>query len=232
MLFVVDRRAETVNTSSPFLHRAIAFFIVSGVLLLSGSAFAQRKQDLPGGLSQNSSVAEIVAWLDRTTFPKARIVLKDSWDDSTYRPPMDDTPAAKQTFIFTPGFRVTNIDGCNLLLRNDQARTVTKSNVDNRPPIVAEVWVQLNRMSADRGQHTHRFTNNPEKTRLLGAWRTNFKYSGWSSRTIVGLKLNSTDWKEPQKWEGMDLAFTFDTEEMSKNFDAAFRQAIRLCRSK
>ena len=215
------------------MKRTISFFILSGVILLSSSAFAQRKPVLPNGLNQSSSVAEIVAWLDQTTFRHAHIVLKDSWDDFTYRPPWDDTRAATATFIFTPGFRVTNIDGCNLLLRNDEARKVIKSKVDNSvQPIVAEVWVQLNRMSADRGKHTHRFTNDPEKMRLLGAWRTDFKYSGWSSRTIVGLKLNSTDWKEPQKWEGMDLAFTFDTEEMSKNFDAAFRQAIRLCRSK
>ena len=65
---------------------------------------------------------------------------------------------------------------------------------------------------------------------LLGAWRTEFGYKGWSSNTIVGLTLTSPEWKEPQRWEGMNLAFTFETEEMSRNFDAAFRQAIRLCK--
>ena len=207
--------------------------MLAAVVLSSGGASAQRKPVLPAGLKQDSSVAEIIAWLDQTTFRHARVVLKNSWDDFTYRPPLDDTPAASQTFIFTPGFRVTNIDGCNLLLRNDQARTITKSKVDDSAhPLVAEVWVQLNRMSADRGRHTYRLTKDPEKVRLLGAWRTNFKYSGWSSRTIVGLKLNSPDWKEQQKWEGMDVAFTFETEEMSRNFDTVFRQAIRLCKSK
>jgi hypothetical protein len=58
---------------------------------------AQNKP-LPGNLNQNSSVAEIVAWLDQTTFRHAGIRLKDSWedDDSTYCPPwstvMETTP--------------------------------------------------------------------------------------------------------------------------------------------
>jgi len=118
-------------------------------------------------------------------------------------------------------------------LRNDDARKVTKAKVDDSTHrLVAEVWVQLNRMSPNKGRHTHRYTRDPEKVRLLGAWRTEFKYKGWSSKTIVGLKLSSPEWKEPQRWEGMNLAFTFDTEEMSEKFDAAFRQAIRLCRSK
>ncbi|HEV8431090.1 MAG TPA: hypothetical protein VGQ41_24515 [Pyrinomonadaceae bacterium] len=78
----------------------------------------------------------------------------------------------------------------------------------------------------------HRYTKDPEKVRLLGAWRTEFKYNGWFSRTMVGLTLSSAEWKEPQRWEGMNLAFSFDTKEMSEKFDAAFRQAIRLCRSK
>lgn len=156
--------------------------------------------------------------------------MKDSWYDES-RPPWDDTEAATNTFVFTSGFRATNIDGCNLLLRSDDASTFTKSKVDNSThPVVAEVWVQLNRMSPDKGRHTHRYTTDPEKVRVLGAWRTDFKYGGWSSRTIVGLTLRSAEWKEPQRWEGTNVAFTFDNKEMSEKFDAAFRQAIRLCR--
>jgi len=86
-------------------------------------------------------------------------------------------------------------------------------------------------MSPNKG-HAHRYTTDQQKVRLLGAWRTDFTYNGSFSRTIVGLTLSSPDWKEPQRWEGMNLAFTFDTKEMSENFDAAFRQAIRLCRKR
>jgi hypothetical protein len=194
---------------------------------------AQKKPVLPGDLNQNSSVAEIVTWLDQTSFRNARIVLKDSWDAFIYRPPWDDTGPAEHTFIFTRGFRVTNIDGCNLMLRNDDARMVTKSKVeDSKYRLVADIWVQLDRMSPKKGRRTYRYTNDPEKVSKLGAWRTEFKYNGWSSRTMVGLTLYSAEWKEPQRWVGTNLTFTFDTKEMSEKFDAAFRQAIRLCRTK
>jgi len=116
------------------------------------------------------------------------------------------------------------------MLRHDHARTVAKSKLEDNPPdLVAEVWVQLNRMSPNKGRRTYRYTKDPEKARLVGAWWTNFKYRGWSSNTIVGLNLNSSEWKERQRWEGMDVAFTFDTKEQSEKFDAAFRHAIRLC---
>ena len=208
-----------------------ALVIVSGILNSSFEALGQKKPALPGNLKQDSTVKEIITWLDQTTFRNARVILKDSWDDSTYRPPWDDSEAAKQTFIFTPGFRVTNIDGCNLMLRHDDAKTVRGSKINEfTNHVVADVWVQLDRMSPNKGKHTHRYTTNPEKARLAGAWRTDFSYTGWSSRTIVGLTLSSREWKEPQRWNGLNLAFAFDTKEMGENFDAAFRQAIRLCR--
>jgi hypothetical protein len=87
-------------------------------------------------------------------------------------------------------------------------------------------------MSSDKGKHTHRYTRDQDTVRLLGAWRTEFKYKGWFSRTMVALYLSSPEWKERQRWEGMNLAFTFDTKEIGEKFDAAFRQAIRLCRRK
>jgi hypothetical protein len=207
-----------------------AFFIISIVLLTSPRTPAQNKRPLPGNLNQDSSVSEILTWLDQTSFRNARVVLKDSWDVFTYRPPWDEMGPTKNTFIFTQGFRVTNIDGCNLMLRNDDARTVTKSKVDESPHrLIADVWVQLDRTSPNKGRSTHRYTKDPEKGRLLGAWRTEFKYRGWFSRTMVGLTLYSDAWKEPQRWVGLNVAFSFDTKEMSDNFDAAFRRAIRLC---
>ena len=209
------------------------FFIISVLVLSSVNASAQKKPSLPNGLNQDSSVSEILAWLDQTTFRNARIVLKDSWDDDFYSPPWDDTRPAVNTFIFTQGFRATNIEGCNLMLRNDDVRKVRKSKVeDTVHPLIVDVWVQLNRMSWDKGRRTHRFTNDPQTMSLLGAWRTEFRYYGWFSRTIVGLTLNSPEWKEPQHWEGMNIAFTFDSKDMSEKFDAAFRRAIKLCRSK
>ena len=208
-------------------------FILSVIALCSFESFGQSKPHLPGNLNQNSTVSEILAWLDQTTFRYMRVMLKDSWDDDEYIPPWVDAHPAHNTFNFTQGFRATTIDGCNLILRNDDVSTVTKSKVDDTVhPLIADVWVQLNRMSADKGRHTHKYTKDKEKVRLLGAWRTEFSYKGWFSKTIVGLTLSSPQWKKPQHWEGLNLAFTFDTREMGEQFDAAFRQAIRLCRKK
>lgn len=205
-----------------------------GVFGISTSrVLAQNKPLLPGELNENSSVSEILSWLDKTTFRNARVMLKDSSDSFIYRPPWDDSGPVKHTFIFTQGFRITNIDGCNLMLRNDDAKEVIKSKLEASPHrLVADVWVQLNRMSPTKGRHTHRYTKDPEKVRLLGAWRTEFTYKGWFSRTMVGLTLHSAEWKEPQRWDGRNLAFIFETREMSEKFDSAFRHAIRLCRSK
>jgi hypothetical protein len=209
------------------------FFIGSVVVLLSFGASAQNKTPLPGGLKEDSSVSQILTWLAQTSFPHARIVLKDSWDDFIYRPPWDDSEPMKHTFIFLQGFKVTNIDGCNLMLRHDDAREVIKSKeVDATRPLVVDLWVQLHRMSPDKGKRTHRYTTDPEKLRVLGAWKSEFKYKGWSSNTMAELKLNYPQCEKPQKWQGYNIAFTFDTQAMSEQFEVAFRHAIRLCRTK
>ncbi len=202
-------------------------------MLFSFGASAQDKTPLPGGLKEDSSVLEILTWVGQTAIPNARIVLKDSRDDFLYRPPWDDTEPMKHTFIFLQGFRVTNIDGCNLMLRNDDAREVDKSKVlDAKGPVVVDLWVQLHRMSPDKGKRTHSYTKDPEKVRLLGAWKSEFKYKGWSSNTMAELKVHYPQADKPQKWQGYNIAFTFETKEMSEQFEAAFRQAIRLCRAK
>jgi hypothetical protein len=87
-----------------------AFFILSVIAFFSFESFGQSKPRLPGNLNQNSTVSEILSWLDQTTFRNARVVLKDSWDADEYIPPWVDDPA-HNTFIFTQGFRATTIDG-------------------------------------------------------------------------------------------------------------------------
>ena len=213
--------------------RRCAFFIGTVVVLVSFGASAQNKTPLPGGLKEDSTVSEILTWLGQAAIPHARIVLKDSWDDFLYRPPWDDTEPMKHTFIFLEGFRVTNIDGCNLMLRHDDAREVDKLKVaDTTRPLVVDLWVQLHRMSPDKGKRTHSYTRDPEKVRLLGAWKSEFKYKGWSSNTMAELKVHYPQGDKPQKWQGYNIAFSFDSKELSEQFEAAFRRAIRLCRAK
>jgi|SRR5215216_1207348 len=68
-----------------------AFFLASVVLLSNFRTPAQNKRPLPGDLNQDSSVSEILTWLDQTTFRNMRMVLKDSSDAFTYSPPWDDS---------------------------------------------------------------------------------------------------------------------------------------------
>ena len=207
--------------------------LIGSVLALSSfSALAQIKPVL-GDLEPDASAKEILSRLDQTIFQSARIVLKDSRDDFIYRPPWDDTEPAKHTFMLTQGFRVTNIDGCNLMLRNDDGREIISPRMENSSyPVVVDLWVQLHRMSPDKGKRTYEHTKDPRKVRALGAWKSEYKYKGWSIKTMAELKLRSPGWDKPQKWQGYQIAFTFDTKEMSEQFDTAFRQAIRVCRSK
>ena len=208
------------------------------VLFLSGcwgfQAQTQNKARLPAELNQNSSVLEIVSWLDRTSFRHARIALKDSWDDEHDEPPWSDLQPAEQTFVFNPGFRFTNLESCTIALENDDATMVDRpATADQKNRLKAHLNIQLSRAGATKGRSTFRYTKDPEKARLFGTWRSEYRYHGWSSRTIHGLRLYSGDSQKPAGvWIGTNVAFIFDSKEMSEQFDAAFRRAIRLCRPK
>jgi len=208
-----------------------ACLIVSATGFLSTRTTGQQNAALPAELNQNSSVADIITHLDWSFFRNARVLLKETHDAFTYRPPWDDTEPAKSTFLFNAGFRVTNIDGCNVMLRNDDAKRFDKSSFAEKA-VIADLWLQLHRLSPTKGRSPYRYTKDPQKARLLGVWRTNYQYRGTFSRTIIGLTLYSPEWKEPQRWEGPSLAFIFDDKETSQQFDAAFRRAITLCKQK
>ncbi len=169
---------------SRFLYTLL---LVSSIGCLTSRASAQDTNRLPPELDQNSSLSEIVHWLDKTSFANARVRLKDNWETDIPRVlwMQDDPP--NETLLLTQGFRLTNLDG--------------------------------------------HYTKDPEKTRLLGAWQTEFKYEGPFSRTIVRLAIFSADSK-PGRWEGVNLAFIFESKEMSEKFDAAFRRGIKLCQPK
>lgn len=210
-----------------------ALILVSFIGFSTFRTSAQQRHPLPDHLNEHSTLVEIVQWLDKTSFGNARIGLKDTWYDDDYIPPLSDYRPALHTFVFAPGFKVTNIEGCTIALKSDDARIISKSmKVEEPKGRVAHLNIELHRMSPSKGRSTYRHTKDPEKSHVLGAWRTEYKYKGISSKTFLGLHLYSSDSKTPANWIGYHLAFTFDSKEMSKDFDAAFRQAIRLCRTK
>ena len=157
------------------------------------------------------------------------IVLSDFFDPDW----QEGTPG--HSLVFSQGFRLSGIDGCTLTLRNEDTYLIDSSkNIRNSGThTAAELSVQLDRLSPTKGKATYRHTKNFEKAALVGAWRTEYRYKGFTKHTVVGLELFSTKSKEKVGfWDGTTLTFTFDSKEMSEKFDAAFRQAIRLCTMK
>src|SRR5689334_8562698 len=100
LLHLDERKADELNSMKNCLH---AFLILSVIAFLSFESVGQSKPRLPGNLNQNSTVSEILTWLDQTTFRNARVVLKDSWDADEYILPWVDDHPAHNTFIFTQG---------------------------------------------------------------------------------------------------------------------------------
>ena len=69
-------------------------FLVALSLSLNSVAFAQ-KSSLPAELTENSSLTEIIAWLDKTSFAQARIGLNidvTESNDESFRTDADRFP--------------------------------------------------------------------------------------------------------------------------------------------
>ncbi len=97
----------------------VAFFTLSSV------ASAQTKS-LPKGLDENSTFAEIVDWLNKNSFPKARIGMES---DGNYNYESNDIPTNGTTYfeeaVFASGFRFNNGGTCQRLdLVNDNIRLI------------------------------------------------------------------------------------------------------------
>jgi hypothetical protein len=176
-------------------------------------------------------------WLDKTSLPKARVGLRTS---ST--PQIDsDSPVLSQdqhpsdSLFYSQGFKLIKVDGCNLTLRNDHTRLIGHSTlvIDETPQqhYSAELYVPLYRLSEKKGRAPYRYTKDPRKSLLLGTWRTEFKSNRSREEGILTLFLPGHT-EKIGGWEAETLTFTFDTKEESEQFNAAFRQAIRLCRAK
>jgi hypothetical protein len=213
-----------------------AFLVAIAIAFLGPGTFAQDPSQLPSQVNGRSSLLEIMNSLDTTIFPVARIGVRTS---ST--PQIDsDSPVLSQdqrpsdSLFYSQGFKLVKVDHCNLTLRNNDTRLIAHSSLiaDDTPQqrYVAELYVPLSRLS-HKGKAPYRHTNNPDKSRLLGTWRTEFKSN--RSRADVLLALFRPGHSEkPGVWEAETLTFIFDTKAMSEQFDQAFRQAIRLCRAK
>jgi hypothetical protein len=214
-----------------------ALLVVISIAFLSPAILAQSRSQWPSNLPQRSSVVEIMDWLDKNIWPKARIGVRTSSlpriDSDSFVLQQDEEPA--HSLFYAQGFKLIKVDGCNVTLRNDDTRLIAHSRfiIDNTPQqrYRAELYVPLDRLSVTKGRAPYRHTKDPQKSVLLGAWRTEFKSNQSREEGILTLFLAGHT-EKTVIWDAETLTFTFDTKEESEQFDAAFRQAIRLCRKK
>lgn len=224
----------------------VSLLLTAASSLLS-EAVAQRNTLSPG-LNEGSTVQEILQYLNRTSFPYARIGLHvavtksvASWD-----PNVDDSYPA-ESLVFSPGFRlVSGADDCHILLRNEDVTVYDAGGKDVRPiglreltesqpPYAAEFSTWLETASYDGGKAPFLHTRNPEGAKLLGAWRTQFESRGFYKRSIFGARVPALKREiiGGNQFETNDtVAFMFDDRLAAERFDTAFRHLIKLCQQR
>jgi hypothetical protein len=131
-------------------------------------------------------------------------------------------------FIFAPGFKLASTDGCNLTLRNDDARVVNREGT----PRSVELFLPLARMSDRKGKAPYRHTKNPRVAELFGTWRTEFKEKGFFTHGIFTVRLKDLSSGQSDTKAGDSLKFTFDDKDAAHKFNVALRRAIKLCTPK
>jgi hypothetical protein len=226
------------------LKRSFCSFLLLTSISLNSVAFAQESV-LPPELNQTSSLSEILAWLDKNSFPQARIGLNLSRTSDSIS---CEGCGVYDSAVFSQGFKLIKADGCSLTLRNEDIKilsfsTTARSSYDDislerfrrkgvgRTPYPAELYIRLNRMKPERGKRPQLHTKDPAKAKLLGSWRTEFKEKGGRDVLLIVI-LDSPPGGGRDDMYGGSINFTFDSQEMSEQFNAAFRQAIKLCTTK
>jgi hypothetical protein len=202
----------------------------SFVLLLCPLILAQQNGNaLPG-----ANISEVMNWLDKNGLAQARIGVRTSSQPAREEilPVHQQDVLPALSLFYSEGFRLIRADSCGVTLRNDSTRLIAHSKLVQEPPAdqryTAELFIPLNRLSVTKGKRPYRHSSNPDKAQLLGTWRTEFK-SNRSQEDIVLTLFAPGQTVKLGVWEAETLTFTFDSKETSEKFDAAFRQAIRIC---
>lgn len=208
---------------------------------------AQRNA-LPPELNPNSTVREILAYLNETAFPYARIGLKSSlpgdpefWDADTGL-----YSRASSSYIFSQGFKLApeadvEADDCHVKLKNDDVKLYDAGRKDvglidlgkvtkTPPPHAAEFPIWLETVSYDKGKAQFVHTKNPDIAKLVGAWQTEFQSRGFFRQTIFGVRFPALKPDDPNEYMMSNtVTFAFDDKQTGERFNAAFRRLIKLC---
>jgi hypothetical protein len=212
--------------------RSLRAFLISLVaLVLCPLALAQDSSAGPG-LSSQPNIVEVMDWLDKNGLAQARVGIRTS-----SQPARDDTVPQQDAYpalslFYSEGFKFINLENCGVILRNDNTRLISQSQLVHNPTpndhYSAELFIPLNRLSLKKGRKPFRHTSDLQKAQLLGTWRAEFKSNRSQEDVVLTLFVpgQTAKWRV---WEAETLTFTFDSKETSEKFDAAFRQAIKIC---
>ena len=208
--------------------------ISSFVFLLWAVAFAQDSGTALPGPSQQANISDVMKWLNNNGLAQARIGVRTRSQPAVegVSPVVQQEAMPALSLFYSQGFKLIQGDTCGVTLRNDNTRLIAHSKLVQDPPsdqrYAAELYIPLNRLSVTKGKRPYRHTSNQDNAQLLGTWRTEFK-SNRSRDDVVLTLFAAGQTVKLGVWEAETLTFTFDNKETSEKFDAAFRQAIRIC---
>jgi hypothetical protein len=228
------------------LRASLAALLIALTGVLSLDVPGQEKHLLPPGLNESSSVAEIIDWLNKNAFPHARVGLKArSLKGPKSRFGLPQTYYAGGERIFSEGFHVTLVNGCQVLLTNEQVTIVDVHNPDSGSfyrfitkkkgqreltPQLATVFVSLDRMSDKRGKSPHLLSKDRKNGKSGGWWQANYEQHGWFNKRVFDAELTPAEPSQEKELGHFDyLNFTFESRELAEQFDTAFRRAIKIC---
>ena len=234
------------------LFLAIFCFNLNSFVLAQKTAF-------PAGLTEKSSLEEILDWLDKTSFSQARIGLEANFNEPQIDEVITTSTRYDEQAFFSKGFHLVKIDGCKLVLRNDNTELIRfgtkypnpaegslagfRKIQSNQPQFTGEFSIPLQTLKANKAPFRH--TKKSEKADLLGVWRTEFKRKWKSDFFLIPSKDKLKSLLENQmkieiigvgqngrndSMNGDEITFTFDDKQMSENFYVAFSRAITLCK--
>jgi hypothetical protein len=218
------------------LRPLISALLLSASIGLAYADAAAQKPPPPPEAKPDAAPARLLDSLESAgLFAAARVTLvENAWRYRNGAGLNDEPTLETDREVFSQGFRFAGLKGCTLTLRNEDVIRLRPPGWERAggplPRYVAELYVELDRLSATKGKSAKSAHQKPENVRLYGAWGAEYKYKGVVAKSPVGLFMFPAGLRESRKYYvGESVTFTFDSREQSTEFDAAFRRAIKLC---
>ena len=150
--------------------------------------------------------------------------------------------------VFSEGFHVKVLNGCQVELSNEQVTIVDARNPDSGSfykfitqkngqreltPQLAVVYLSLNRMSDKRGKRPHLLNNDRKNGKSAGWWQTKYEQHGFFNKLIFDAELTSAEQPQTKELGHFEyLTFNFESRELAEQFNTAFRRATKICEKK